>query len=322
MRGSPECERILNALEVYGTNKIDDEIKYCVDQLLQICSLDQPAKLRDLVFAKRTTNAFPSVFAVILIAIHEIIVGQNKKIANHSGVRKALDNLSERIDTSRKATSSEERRKNIDTVKGLIGGCVISEMTLPQEIYGNHTTVDVEDVIRRSEIELGNYELKQGLLTVAENGGVDPNIPDKVVKTICAIANIGPNSMGKILIGVTDKPADAERINKIDRIESKKVGKRFVVGVNREAKRMGISVQQYFAKWRDNVKNSQRSEDLRNDVLSNMDFNSFYGFGVIVITVPSQASVSYVGDELYWRNGASTELAILPKQIAAIAGRF
>jgi hypothetical protein len=322
MKGSPECERILNALEIYGVNKIDDEIKYCVDQLLEICLLDQPIKLRDLVFAKRTTNAFPSVFAVILIAIHEIIVGQNKKIANYPGVRKALDNLSERIDTSRKATASEERRKNIDTVKGLIGTCFVSEVTLPQTIYGNHTTVHVEDLIRRSEIELSNYELKQGLLMLVEDGRIDLNILDKVVNTICAIANIGPNSIGKILVGVTDKPADAERVNKIDGIDPKKVGRRFVVGVNREAKRMGISVEQYFSKWRDSIKNSQLSESLRDSVLSNMDFNSFYGLGVIVITIPSQANISYVGDELYWRNGASTELATLPKQIATIAGRF
>jgi predicted HTH transcriptional regulator len=160
------------------------------------------------------------------------------------------------------------------------------------------------------------------LLAVEKGGGQVPGFMDKVVKTICAIANIGPKSTGKIIIGVTDKKEDAERIKEIDAVEPRKVGKRFVVGVNREAKRLNCTTEQYFAKWRDAIKNSKLSEGLRGEVLSNMDFNSFYGLGVIVITIRPQSEVSYLGDDVYWRNGSSTELAATSKQVAAIARRF
>src|SRR5262249_52946104 len=49
----------------------------------------------------------------------------------------------------------------------------------------------------------------------------------------------------------------------------------FVVGVKREADRLGISVEQYFAKWKDGIRNSVLSEGLRGAWLSKMDFNSF-----------------------------------------------
>jgi Protein of unknown function DUF262 len=322
LRGSAESERVLGALEVYGVDKIANEIKYCVAELLKVCDTDGPVKLRDLIFSKKTTNAFPSVFAVVLIALHETIVGSGRKIGDYAGVKKALENLSDRIETGRKATAADERRKNVDTVKGLVDSYFVQASKLSEEIYGDHTTVDIEAVIRRSEIELANYELKQGLLMLTEGGGQDPDMIEKLVRTICAIANIGPRSTGKILIGVTNKKADAERTKKLDGIEAKKVGKRFVVGVNREARRLGISVEQYFAKWKDGIRNSGLSEGLRDAVLSSMDFNSFYGLGVIVITIPSQSGVSYVGEELYWRDGDSTVLATAPRQIAAIAGRF
>jgi predicted HTH transcriptional regulator len=104
----------------------------------------------------------------------------------------------------------------------LVGACFVETDISASQIYGNHTAIDIESVIRRSEIELGNYELKQGLLVVAEKGGIDQNIIDKVIKTICAIANNGSESVGKIIIGVTDKDKDAERINYIDKIEPKK----------------------------------------------------------------------------------------------------
>jgi len=195
-------------------------------------------------------------------------------------------------------------------------------MNIAKMIYSDHTAVDIEAVVRRSEIELANYELKQGLLVLTEGGTEDPQMIDKVVKTICAIANIGPKSAGKILIGITDKKADADRVKKIDGIDPKKIGKRYVVGVNREAKRLGITMEKYFSKWKEGIKKSGSTSALRDTVISNMDFNSFYGLGVIAISIPPQSEISYVGEELYWRNGDATELAGTAKQIAGIAGRF
>jgi predicted HTH transcriptional regulator len=149
-----------------------------------------------------------------------------------------------------------------------------------------------------------------------------PGIVDKVVKTICAMANIGPKNTGKILIGITDKKADADRAKNLDSVEPKKIGRRFVVGVNREAKRLGITKEKYFSKWKDGIKNSKLTKGLRDAVLSNMDFNEFYGLGVIAITIPPQQSLSYVGDDIYWRDGDATELAKTNRQVANLASRF
>jgi hypothetical protein len=316
-----ECARIQTALEVYGAEKFSEEFKYCLDQILAVCNASSPQKLRNIVFKGGTTNAFPSIFAVVLIAFHELIVKEGMVISDHLGAKKALTDLASRIDAGRKATSTTERRKNIDTVKGLIGSCFV-KADVSKVIYGNHATTDIESSIRRSEIELADYELKQGMLTLSDKREVDVGVIDKVVKTLCAIANNGPKRVGKLIVGVTDKDADAERIRKIDGIEPNKVGKRFVVGVCREAKVLGVSVEQYVTKWKDAIKQSKLSPALRDAVLSNMDFNSYYGLGVIVFTVPPQSELSFVGEEVYWRNGDSTELANQAKQIATLAQRF
>jgi predicted HTH transcriptional regulator len=145
---------------------------------------------------------------------------------------------------------------------------------------------------------------------------------NKVIRTICAMANTGPNKVGKILIGVTDKDTDAEKVRQLDRIEPKKIGKRFVVGVRREADVLKISLEQYFSMWKDGIRNSELSIHLRDSVLSNVDFHDFYGLGVITFTVPPQTEMSYVGEDTYWRNADSTEKAETAKQIASIAKRF
>lgn len=316
-----ECARVQTALEVYGSKKFAEEFKFCLDQILAVCNEGGKQKLRNLIFKEGTNNAFPSVFAVILIAFHELIVKDGTVFSDLVAAKSALRDLASRIDTTRRATSATERRKNIDTVKGLLSGCLV-KASVPSLIYGCHATTDIESTIRRTEIELSDYELKQGMLTLSEKRVIDDTIFDKVIKTLCAIGNNGRDRPGKLIIGVADKSSDAERVKTLDGIEPKKVGKRYVVGVVRETKVLGISMEKYVAIWKDKISNSKLSDALKNSVLSNIDFNSFFGLGVIVITVPPQKELAYVGDEVYWRKGDSTEHATLPKDIAFLAQRF
>lgn len=85
---------------------------------------------------------------------------------------------------------------------------------------------------------------------------------------------------------------------------------------------MGITTELYFSKWKDGIKKSDLTPSLKDAVLSNLDFNSFYGLGVIAITIPPQSALSYVGEDTYWRNGDATELAKSAKEIAGLASRF
>jgi Protein of unknown function DUF262 len=94
---SPECDRMLRACTSYGDETFSEELKFCIDQVRMVCASGRAEKLRDLIFKKRTTNAFPSVFAVIVIAFHEMVVKEKKKITDYEGVRGALRNLSDRI---------------------------------------------------------------------------------------------------------------------------------------------------------------------------------------------------------------------------------
>ena len=83
--GTPEANRVLTALEVYGSTKFAEEFKYCVDKMLLVCNEGKSEKLRKIVFETRTTNPFPSIFAILVIAFHELIVQDGKIVADLSG---------------------------------------------------------------------------------------------------------------------------------------------------------------------------------------------------------------------------------------------
>ena len=44
--GTPESDRVLNALEVYGSEKFAEEFKFCIDEIIKVCNEGKSEKLR------------------------------------------------------------------------------------------------------------------------------------------------------------------------------------------------------------------------------------------------------------------------------------
>lgn len=320
-KDADESDKALNALKVYGSERVSNEIKFCIEQIVMVCSDGEPKKLRDIVFTQRNTNGFPSLFSVILIAFHTLIVKQKKRISSLSGVKQSLNNIDRNINSARSSTKSEERQKNVNILIGAMQSHFV-EGDQSKLIYDNHSASDVEEAVRRSEIELSNYELKQGIVTLADPRKVDEQAFEKILATITAIANNGAGRSGKVLLGVSDKPADTARIKALDGVDGKPVGKRDIVGISREAVALGKSIEQYHGFIRERIKHSGISEPLRSSVLSSIDYNNFYGYGVIILTVPPQTELSFFNDEVYWREGDQTVKADTQKKVAMLAKRF
>lgn len=118
------------------------------------------------------------------------------------------------------------------------------------------------------------------------------------------------------------KEEDTKRIIELDGIQPRSVGGRSVVGVAREAKALNISLEEYHGIIRKHIAAAKLSEPLKSTVLSSIDFNGYYGLGVLVISVPAQKEPSYFNDEMYWRDGDNTKKADSAKLIASIGRRF
>ncbi|MEU7502677.1 DUF262 domain-containing protein [Streptomyces griseofuscus] len=317
---SSENSRVIRALDSYGAEKFSAEFKLCIDEIRQVCTEGAARKLRSIIFSKTNTNPFPAVFAVLFVAFHELLIGENKKIANYGAVKSAITNLDKRIQTSRASTAPAERRKNVDTIKALIQEHFVDSE--PRDIYGDHTATDIDGIIRRSEIESPHYELKQGMLRLHGSREIDQVVIDRVIHTICAIANNGKGRAGTILIGVADKETDARRIRQLDAVEARKVGNRFVVGVRREAQVLGETPERYFARWKEAIRSSNLSRPLRDGVLASLAYSDYFGYGVIVIRIPSQEDVSLVGEKLFIRSGDDTVEVAEPSRMLEISRRF
>ncbi|WP_280200796.1 DUF262 domain-containing protein [Nocardia cyriacigeorgica] len=319
--GSSENTRMNEALAFYGEEKFVEELHYCIYELQKCCEVDQPVKLKSLLFEVPSNNSFSAIFAAITVAFHRVLIQEKRKISDYTAVRAALNNLNRNIDTGRGATTVTKRERNIIIIASLIRPHTVADNL--EAVYTNHSYIQIDERIQRSAIESSGYELKQGLLSLSESGRKkEPATIEKICKNICAIANNGPNQDGVVILGIADKKADADRIEKLDGVSPMMVGKKYVVGLTREARKLGISNEEYFALWRDGIANSALSDPLRADVLSNMTWNNYHGLGLIIITIPRQNEMSFYGETVYIRVGDTLQIVTAAMDVVQISKRF
>lgn len=262
-------------------------------------------------------NAFYTIF----MAFFNLLVKEDLSPFDAKGLFNSLYDLQTRIKVDTHYATTENRRQNISLTEGLMRPFFVKKE--PSALsHGSGLALDFENSIRRSKIETPRYEFKQGLLRLTDNRKYDKELEEQILKTICAIANIGPRSEGYIFIGVADKESDATRIQILDQIVPINISNHFVVGIDREAAVLGVSVEDYCRRIVGFIKTSSLSGALISSVLSNIDIIDYRSVSVIRIKVPAQSEMSYYDDTVYERQYNNTEKVESPKAMMAIAKRF
>lgn len=120
------------------------------------------------------------------------------------------------------------------------------------------------------------------------------------------MANLGPDSEGYIFIGVCDKEADKNAVEKLDSIKAIKVGDRYVVGVDRETVYFNNSLEDYVKALIKAIEDSKLSSPLKSNVIAQIDNVDYRGSSIIRIKVPAQKTVSFVDKKCYTRKDSTT----------------
>lgn len=318
----PESATITSKLKSYSTERLASEFKYCLEIVDKISPTTHNGEgLRSLLFyPSRSTNSFPTVFSVIFLAIHELSFSHQLVLADPQAAARALRGFHGTLNTSRNALSVSERRKNINLVKGAIVDA-FAPGDISQIAFGRRRELDIANTLRRSEIETPTFEMKQGVLSLSGDRALQESIYDKVISTAAAIANIGPRSKGMIFVGVADSEYDARKVKQLDGVEPISIGHRWIVGIDREANQLGISNERYFQLWRDRIDQSELTQALKSDLLSNLDLVLYEDRHILLVGIPPQKGVSVFNNTVYTRDGDQTRVASVEATLA-MASRF
>lgn len=180
----------------------------------------------------------------------------------------------------------------------------------------------LKNILTDSKVETAKYEFKQGFLRLSDDRKRDKELNNQIVETICGMANAKFMEPAYLLIGIADKESDANRIKLLDNVSPLKVGDHYIVGIEREAKVMKISVDEYCAQIKDIIDKSNLSEALKLSVLANVDVITYRDLSVVVIMIPPQKELSFIGDSIFIRKCSSTSEVKNPREIIALSNNF
>jgi hypothetical protein len=308
---------------VYGADALKHDIQATISILRDTIEEVDPGSnaLRRIVHPDGGSNPIKTAFYAVFMAFFELCVKEEKSPRDSAGIMASLENLQSRLHVSAGQIRSEPRRQNIDATKGMIQS-LFEDRVPPATRSGPGVSIRFENALRRSKIETSAFECKQGLLRLDDSRSKDDGLLGRIVKTICGIANLGPDSSGAVFIGVADSDEDKNRVETLDNIRSLKIGSRYVVGIDRELNPLSIDLDSYMQQIVAHISDSALSEPLKSSVLGSIDCISYRGLSVICIWIPEQGEVSHVGDVVFARTGSETRKVEGLTQTQAIMERF
>ncbi len=120
------------------------------------------------------------------------------------------------------------------------------------------------------------------------------------------MANLGKNKKGYIFIGVTDKEEDTQKIEALDNLSHvPRIYEFGVVGLEREAKLQGYSLDEYIKNIVQKIGDSRLPEELKRQVISDAIPITYRGYTVLMIIVKDIGEPVWYDNKLFIRDGNS-----------------
>lgn len=297
--GSDSADKIDTALSGYGAKEIADEVIFIVSEIEKIVEASEHDHLRSLVFKSRQTNAYPTVFATIALALHEKFIGGNEAIVNYAECAKCLSDIAERIKTGKSGQTSAERKKNVATVVGNISA-QFEAKDIKSLIYSAPNSVDIRNQLTAAQSENAVVEVKLGLHQL-NDGTLSKQLLEKLPKILCGMANLISFSSSILVFGITDNEGDASTAGGLDNPKDQ-IADFYVTGVDEEInKYYGGDHEKYRNIVRDVVKNSKLSGPVKSSILESITYTTIGSKRVLVLRVPRSEEVCLFEDDAYVR---------------------
>ena len=136
-----------------------------------------------------------------------------------------------------------------------------------------------------------------------DNRYFDENCFEKICQNISAIANLGKGKEGFLLLGVTDKEQDTQRVETLDEIKAPRFGSFGIVGLEREANIQNSSLDDYILCISRKIRNVQLPEWLKTQVNTSLTPINYMNHTVLMIRIKAGNKPAWYKNKLYIRDG-------------------
>jgi len=306
-RSTERHQKVESKLEVYGKEELKQDL-FLVFNKIQSDILNYNNSrnaFRNVVNPDAGANPVYEDFFTVFLAYYRLIIEEGRETANSSKIMESLQGLHERITIGGAYKSMSSRDENISVTKGLISDFFVES----DDVAGEHRRLHlkIESILNRSRTETSLFEMKQGVLEISKSSTkLNRKIVENIAREASAILNTKTSQKGYVIVGIADSNNDANRIKDIDSTSPVEFHDRQIVGVDREADRMGISLDDYQTKIIQEIKQTSIDDNGLRIILDGIDVVTYKEKSILLIELSEVDQPISYADSFYQRDGAST----------------
>lgn len=297
---SKDFEKIERAMSRVSEKIISKNFRLVFATIEKIL-MESNKDFNQLLFEKSRGSSLREVYHILFMSIHKLMVKENKKIHDFKSLVKDLKGIGDDLFAKtqlKEAYLGHKRKMIIKHVIGRIQGNF--EKRDAGDPINEDWTLEFEKILMHSITEQNQIDFKIGVTDLLD-GKFNRNLISKIAKTLTAIANLGPNKAGYIIVGVADNEEDAKLYKKHYGENLFSMNKFEIAGIEPEAIKYYQSVDNYLKKIKDCIKAEPiQPERYKSEILSNIISRQYHGKEVLVIKAVK-------AKEPIWFNGALYE---------------
>ncbi|GAW36352.1 hypothetical protein RA2_03422 [Roseovarius sp. A-2] len=313
-------EAVDNAVRMRSPELLEYDFTRTHDEIvLTLTAADK--SLAELLFANYNAgNPIPRYFQAVFLAFHQLIVKDNKTVANRTGLITRLNDAGKNIVIQEGGRwGAENRSAAVHTVVGMIQDFFEDDAAPdPAKV---HWVTKLQNLLTNSKTEQSAYDFKQGFMTLLDEPTFDEACFEKILKTCVGIANISRGHKGYVIVGVAETDATAARVEKVFGVPPVSYSGFYITGIEHEANMMGKSLDQLFQEVSDRVKNSKISEPLRSYLSTRLKTVRYFDKSLFVFEIEGQTAVSRYNEKFFERNGTQL-VEVSPENLGSLFARF
>ncbi|ALN81294.1 GmrSD restriction endonuclease domain-containing protein [Lysobacter antibioticus] len=262
----------------------------------------------------------PRYFQVVFLALHELLVVKERVPKAVSSLASTLNGIGRKIPISEGGRwSAKDRVENVLAVVGMLEP-VFKKRTTKDPALASWAT-ELENLLTQSTTEQGAFEFKQGLHRLDAKGSYDDKMVGKIVKTLAAMANESRGAIGYVLLGVADRKAHSDLVQKVYGSVAKEFGGFYISGVEGEIAKNYASSDEYLKKIVNAIKAQPIPDDFKNQAVRNIRIVKYFGKEVVVLKAEALAE-PVVFDQKYYERHGNEVIEVKGAQVASLFKRF
>ncbi|WP_251003659.1 AlbA family DNA-binding domain-containing protein [Escherichia coli] len=296
-----------NYIQTNGADKIVNNYLFVYEMIQKLFDANNLNFRSHILGNASSSQECPRYYQAVFLALYELIINENMQLDDEQKFIAQLGDSVQRsmVQTEGGRWAASARQKSVEDLCALIRRYFKES----ENKFINHAWQTlIRTLLNNSRTEQPNYDFKQGLFILSGENKIDEECFINIVQTAVAINNIGRESNGYILVGVSDTKATADRVKALYGVTPIECNGYYINGIDHEAVIQSKNIDNYFLFIKQKIESFNFNEALKQQILKDISLCSYEGLHVLKIEIKSVGEVCHFENRYYIRQGTATHL--------------